>query len=143
MRGLWRPMATYGAAAVALTALVFIPTDGVTLRQAVLVGFTVVPFQVFMTVRGIRPGTRFLRGLEDAGVRYAIVRDEIDWRGERRMHVHAKEGDWFLLTRNGRNVELHVRGPNLPRRAHFRGDWRRAGKLVARVHETPWKRTGG
>lgn len=143
MRGLWRPMATYGSAAVVLTSLVFIPTNDATLTQALLVGLTVVPFQVYMTARGIRPGTRFLRGLEDAGIRYAIVRDEIGWRGDRRMHIHAKEGDWFLLTRNGRHVELHVRGPHLPRRASFRSDWRRAGKLVARVQDETWKRAEG
>lgn len=143
MRGLWRPMATYGLASIAVTSLLpLLGSAQLGPAQATLLALAFVPMPLFLTLRGVLPGTRFLTGMRDGGLRYEVLSDDVGWFGDRQVRIRTAEGEWFLVSRNGREVALHVRGPHLPRRAEFRGDWRRAGRLAATVRDTPWKRAG-
>lgn len=139
MRGLWRPMVTYGAASVAATALMFFDRGPISLGSATLFALGAVPMPLFLTLRGVLPSARFLAGLRDGGLRYQIVSDQVGWFGDRRLTVRTEAGFWHIHTRNGGTLELQVRGPHMPRRHDVRGDWRRSGMLAAKVRPDSWR----
>lgn len=133
MRGWWRGFLGLEALFLVATPLLAL-AKGVPVTPGFLAfvgAFSLVPTGLHVTL-GALPVRRFVRGLRDAGEEVRVVRDEMDWLGNRVLEARGPSGAWRVRTENGRYVYLDVLGPDDVRERRVRWRARSAGREAAR-----------